>query len=108
MATYRAQTPTSAGVPLDFKTSTNGDKVSPGSILIVKNTAASTATVTMVTPLLVDGDLAVVDRTSDTIPALTGLNAIKVPNNEVYRGADGLVTLNFSAPGATLTYAVIS
>jgi hypothetical protein len=109
MATYTPQAVNSTGVALTFNTSANGDKVPPGVTLIVKNTAGSPATVTLVTPLVLDTDLTVADRTSANIAATTGINAIKVPNNEIYRDpADGLVTLNFSAPGASLTYAVIS
>jgi hypothetical protein len=109
MATYTPQAVNSTGVALVFNTSANGDKVPPGVTLIVRNTAGAPATVTLVTPLVLDGDLTVSDRTSGSIAATTGVNAIKIPNSEVFRDpADGLVTLNFSAPGAALAYAVIS
>lgn len=108
MATYAPQSGGSKGVALTFNTSANGDKVPPGCKLIVRNTAGASATVTIVAPLLLDGDLTVSNRTSNTIAATTGVNVIDIPNNEIYRGSDGLVTLNFSAPGASLNYAVIS
>jgi len=109
MPTYLPQPPTSKGVTLVFNTSANGDKVPAGCTLIVRNTIGSTQTVTLITPGVVDGDLAIADRVSDPIPATTGVVAIKVPLTETYRDpADGLVTLNFSTPGATLNYAVIS
>lgn len=108
MATYAPQRPITKGVTLTFNTSANGDKVPAGCRLIVRNTSGAPVTVTMVTTATFDGDLAVGDRTSDPI-ANNAVVAIDVPNTDIYRDpADGLVTLNFSAPGATLNYAVIS
>ena len=108
MATRAPQGPDSKGVALTFYAAANGDKVPPGVTLIVRNTSGSGITVTLVTPLTLDGDLAVSDRTSNSVAATTGVNAIKVPNSDVYRDpADGLVTINFSAT-ASVDYAVIS
>jgi hypothetical protein len=108
VATYAPQKPTSKGTTLTMNSSANGDKVPPGSTLIVQNTSGSNQTVTLVAALTLDGDLTVANRTSDPI-ANNAIAAVDVPNTEVYRNpADGLVTVNFSAPGATLKYAVIS
>jgi len=108
MASPAPQSLTSTGVALTFNAAANGDKVPPGSILVVKNASGGAITVTLVTALVLDGDLTVLDRTSASVAATTGINGIRVPNNEVYRDpADGLVTINFSAT-ASVTYAVIS
>lgn len=108
MATRSPQAPDSKGVALTFYAAANGDKVPPGVNLLVRNTSGAGITVTLVTPLVLDGDLAVSDRTSNSVAATTGVNVIKVPNNEVYRDpADGLVTVNFSAT-TNVDYAVFS
>lgn len=106
MPDYAPQASTSKGVALVFNPAANGDRVPAGSELIVRNTSVAAITVTMVTPLVLDGDLTVADRISDPV-ATTGVNLIKVPNTEVYRGTDGMVTINFSAT-TNVNYAVIS
>lgn len=108
MATRSPQAPNSTGVALTFFAAANGDKVPPGCTLIVRNTSGAGITLTLVTPLVLDGDLTVQDRTTGSVAATTGVNAIKIPNNEVYRDpADGLATINFSAT-ANVDYAVLS
>lgn len=108
MATRTPQAPDSKGVALTFFAAANGDKVPPGCTLIVRNTSGGAITLTIVTPLVLDGDLALADRTTNNVAATTGVNAIRIPNNEVYRDpADGLVTINFSAT-PSVDYAVIS
>lgn len=79
-------------------TPANGDTAATGSgtFLVARNTDAATRTITLVTPGTVDGDLAVADRTSVTIPVTAGLAVI--PLVDTYRDpATGLATLNFSA-----------
>ena len=65
-----------------------------GVFLLVKNANGSTRTVTLATPQVVDGDLAVADR-SFTIPATSGQSLIPVP--DLYR--------NPSTGRAAITYA---
>jgi len=108
MATYAPQTYGSSGVALTFNAAANGDKVPPGCTLIVKNASGGGITLTITTPAVFDGDLAVADRTTASVAATTGINAIRIPNTEIYKDpADGLVTISFSAT-ASVTYAVIS
>lgn len=108
MATRAPQALGSKGVALTFHAAANGDKVPPGCKLVVRNTSGAGITVTFVTPLVLDGDLTVSDRVSNTVAATTGVNGLDVPNNEIYRDpADGLVTINFSAT-TNVDYAVIS
>lgn len=108
MPTYAPQNPDSKGVALTFNPAANGDKVPPGVTLIVKNASAGAITLTIVAPLTLDGDLTVSSRTTNSVAATTGINAIEIPNNYVYiNPSDGLVTINFSAT-ASVTYAVIS
>jgi hypothetical protein len=108
MPTYAPQSATSKGVALTFNAAANGDKVPPGCQLVVRNKSGAPITVTLVTGLVLDGDLAVADRVTDPIAATTGVNLVKVPNDQVYRDpADGLVQITFSAT-ANVDYAVIS
>jgi hypothetical protein len=108
MATTAPQIPDSKGVAITWVNAANGDKVVPGAMILLKNTSGSTQTMTMVTPQVLDGDLAVADRTTNTVAATTGINAVRVPATETYRDpVDGLVTLNFSVTGATFQYAVL-
>jgi hypothetical protein len=107
MANRSPQALTSTGAALTFYPAANGDRVPPGSTLIVRNTSGGAITVTVVTAMVLDTDLAVADRTSASVAATTGVNGIKVPNNEVYRDpADGLVAISFSAT-ANVDYAVL-
>jgi len=111
MPTLNPQALTSTGVALTFNTATAGagvDRVPPGSILVVKNASGSPITVNLVTPLTLDGDLTVLDRTSASVAATTGINGIRVPNNEVFRDpTDGLVGLTWSSI-TSVTFAVVS
>lgn len=66
----------------------------PGIFLVVRNTDASSKTVTLATPQVVDGDLAVADRTF-TIAATTGMSVIPVPH--LYRGTNGRAAITYSA-----------
>lgn len=69
-----------------------------GVFLVVQNTNAATRTVTLATPQVIDGDLAVADR-SFTIPATTGLSVIPVP--DLYRNpATGRAAITY-APDVT-------
>ena len=109
MTSYAPQAPDSKGVALTWITSAAGDRVPPGVTIIVKNTGGATVTVTLATPLTMDGDLAVADRVSNTVAATTGFSALKIPNNEVFRDpSDGLVGLTWSVTGATTQFAVLS
>jgi len=75
-----------------------------GVYLIVKNANAGVCTVTLVTPELVDGDLAVADR-AVTVVATTGYSVI--PVTQRYRDpATGLATVTYS-PTATVTACVV-
>lgn len=66
-----------------------------GVILIVKNTDASTKTVTLVTPETVDGDLAVADR-AVVVAATTGFELIPVTSR--YRDpVTGRASITYSA-----------
>jgi hypothetical protein len=85
-------------------TPTTGDKVRPDSIVRVINASGGSVTVTMVTPQLVDGDLAVTDRTV----AVPAGEARYIRATATYRNpADGLVTITWSAT-SSVTFEVIS
>lgn len=76
-------------------TPANGDTVPTGCRLYARNTGGGALTITIVTPGTVDGDLAIADRTSVSIPATSGL--AEIPITDTYRDpATGLATLNFS------------
>lgn len=95
MATRTPETVTVAGLAATYHAaSAGGDKVRPGSTLIVKNTNGSTRTLTLVTPGTVYGQ-AIADQ-AITIPATTGERVVKVPR-EGFTGTDGLVPLAWSA-----------
>jgi hypothetical protein len=94
MPTFATQQATSTGVtPTVNNATAAGDKVRPGSILRVFNGGVASTTVTMVSPEVRDGDLAVADR-SITVAA----GAVKyVYASDYYRNkADGLVTITYS------------
>jgi len=76
----------------------------PGLYLIVKNANASACTVTLVTPGLIDGDLAIADRTV-SVPATTGYTIIPVTSS--YRDpTTGRATITYSVT-ATVTSCVV-
>lgn len=86
----------------------NGDVIPYGrNLLVVTNTAASSGTVTVETPELVDGDLQIEDRVV-TVPAnATALIPLTSPHYRQLSGVDaGSVYVDYSA--ATLTRAVVS
>lgn len=72
-------------------------------VIHVKNTSASPVTLTIPTPLVIDG-LAVADRTV-TIPATSG-DLFIGPFDNAFYGASGLVNLDWSS-GTGVTVAVI-
>jgi len=75
-----------------------------GVYLIVKNANAGADTVTLVTPGVVDGDLAIADRTV-SVPATVGLTII--PVTSTYRDpATGRATIQHSVT-ATVTACVV-
>lgn len=108
MATLTTQNITTAGITPTYAAATSGgDAMVPGSsnFLHVKNGGGSSITVTLVTPQVVDGSLAVADR------AVTVANAseamIKV-TPELYRDpTSGLASITYSAV-TTVTVAAIS
>ncbi|MEV6791247.1 hypothetical protein AB0M87_04430 [Streptomyces sp. NPDC051320] len=77
----------------------------PGVVLVVQNTDAAAQTVQLATPQVVDGDLAVPDRTI-TVAATTGLMAI--PLVDLYRDpATGRAALTYPGGITGLKVAVI-
>lgn len=107
MATWDAEKVGSAGLagayhPADVA----GDRVPAGSLLHVKNANVSATDLTLVTPVVHDGDLAVADRVN-TIAASGGERFVRVPDNTIYRAADGLVDLTWTVT-ATVTFAVLA
>lgn len=72
-----------------------GDKVAcgQGAFIHVKNGDSTATDVTLVTPEVVDGTLAVQDRTV-TVPGSGGERFIAVP--DLYRGADSMASLTYS------------
>lgn len=82
-----------------------GDRVHPGTVLHVKNNNAATVTITMVTPGVVDGDLAIADRTRTVTNGTEAF--IAVPKSQVYRDADNMVGLTWSVT-SSVTFAVLS
>lgn len=95
MATLTTQQVTSSGLTATANTAAGGgDKVRPGSILRVVNGGGSSITVTLVSPEVRDGDLAVADR------AVTVANgaAKYIYASDYYRNkTDGLVEITYSA-----------
>lgn len=105
MATRAAQPVPTTALDATYHPATAGpgnDKVPPDTILHVKNGSGGSVTLTVATPRVVDGDLAVADRTV-AIPA--GEERFERVTQE-YRGSDGLVTLTWSAV-TTVEFAVI-
>lgn len=111
MATRSPEAATSSGLAAtyyDGSAGTPGDRVPPGVLLHVKNTAASVLTVTIYTIGVVDGDLAVADRTF-TVPITTGERFVRIPVLPAYVDpADGMVGIGWSTTGATTKFAVLS
>ena len=104
MATRSPQAVPVEGITATYNAaSAGGDKVKPGCTLIVKNTNASSRTLTLVTPGTAFGQ-AIADVTV-TIPANTGEKIVKIPTKG-FTGADGLVPLAWSADTG-VTFAVL-
>jgi hypothetical protein len=76
-----------------------------GVFLLVKNTSAGALTVTLATPQVIDGDLAVADRTF-TIAATTGQSVIPVP--DLYRNpSTGRAAITYPGGITGLTVTVV-
>jgi hypothetical protein len=105
MANYPAEFPTEQGIIPTPRTASASDTVPGGVILDITNGNASTCVVTIVTPVLVAGDLTVLDR---AISILTTANKyIYIPNNSTYVDpVTGLVTVQFSV-FTSVTYYVV-
>lgn len=88
-----------------YAAASTGDRVRPGSVLHIKNANVAATVLTMATPAVVDGDLAIADRTRSI--AATSEAFLAVPKGTEYRDADGMVGLAWSVT-ATVTYAVLS
>ena len=108
MATRATESVPTTGLAATYNAASGGgDRVSPGAIVHVKNGNAAILTVTISTPLTLDGDLTVADRTF-TVPATTGEKFVKIQNDTTYRDpTDGLVGLSWSVT-STVTFAVIA
>jgi len=105
MTNWVAEFPTEQGIIPTMRTPTASDTVPGGVVLDIRNGSGSTLTVTIVTPQLIRGDLAVTDR---VVSILTTANKyVFIPNNETYVDqTTGLVTVQFSVQ-ASVTYAVM-
>lgn len=83
-----------------------GDRVRPGNVLHVKNGNGAGVTLTFVTPGVADGDLAIADRSRGPIAA-GAEGFVKVPRDQNYRDADGMVQVTWSV-NTSVTFAVLS
>jgi hypothetical protein len=99
-------------VGVDISTSlvaaTNGDTAACGSgtFLLVKNASGSGITVTLTTPGVIDGRLAIADSTSPSIALTSGLGLIPLPSSLYADPTTGLATINYSAT-SSVTVAVV-
>lgn len=86
----------------------NGDTAACGQgvFLVVRNGSGSGITVTVATPGLVDGRLAVADSTSPSIALTSGLGIIPLPSELYADPATGRATITYSAT-ATVTVGVV-
>lgn len=106
MAIVATQNPGTGGLtPTASPASAGGDKVSPGTRLHVHNGGAAPIDVTIATPMVVDGDLALPNRVitvpNGAFPA--NFRSIDLPA-ELYRNpSDGMVDLTWSAT-ASVTF----
>lgn len=109
MATLSRQVLANAGTTITFAAAgASGDKAAPGDgvKLLVNNGAGSPITVTMATPGLIDGDLAVADRTVTV--AAGAIRGIPLPDSLYANAADsGLAAWTYSS-NTSVTVAVIS
>lgn len=107
MANYAAEAPTEAGLAATMRSPVNGDTIPGGCTLFIKNTNAAALTLTITTPKVLHGDLAVADRTV-TVPATTGERFVAIPSDDAYVDpATGLVTLATWSVTTGVTYAVL-
>lgn len=107
MANYPAEAPTESGLAPTARTPVNGDTVPGGCTLWIENANAAALTLTITTPKLLHGDLAVADRTV-TVPATTGRRAVAIPSDDAYVDPlTGLVTLATWSVTASVTYYVL-
>lgn len=96
MADLATTTVDSEGVALGTAVAADvaGDTVEPGVLLVVTNGGASPINVTLVTPELRDGDLAVEDRVVAVTNGTTSV--IRVPASATYKNVDGRVDVTYS------------
>lgn len=101
MATRAPETVSSSGLlATPYAASAGGDEVPADVILVVFNTTGSPVTLTLVTPGVVDGDLAVADRTSTIPAAVSGVPGHKFvrPTRVPYASpSTGRVSLSWSS-----------
>ncbi len=88
-----------------YSASPGGDRVRPGNVLHVKNGNAAPVVITMVTPAVVDKDLAVADRTRTVTNGTEAF--LGVPTDQACRDADKMVALSWSVT-SSVTFAVLS
>ena len=89
------QNVTSAGVVLATEpANVDGNSIKTGTLFQVTNGSAASINVTVVTPGLIDGDLAIPDRVIAVAAAATRLIGRLGP---VYHQSDGTVHINYSA-----------
>lgn len=110
MATRAAQDITRLGsgvTPTYHVSEATGDKFPPGDnvFLHVKNTSAGSTTATFSTPGKV-AELDIADATA-TVVATTGDKFLGPFPASLFAGADGLVSISWSAAGAGITFAVL-
>lgn len=105
MAAVTPETVTGAGITATaHAASGGGDTVPPDCIIRVINGSGAPITLTIATPGVVDGDLAVPDR---QITVAAGAAKLVRPNQAVYQNpATGLVALSWSAT-SSVTFEVI-
>ena len=96
MADFDAEQVTSSGLnPTQNVANVGGDTVPPDVTLRVVNGDASPHTVTLVTPGVVDGDLAIGDR---AVPVPAGeFRFIRVPRNPYMNPSTGRCSLTYDA-----------
>jgi hypothetical protein len=96
MADLATTTVDSEGVALSTAVAAGaaGDTVEPGALLVVTNGSGAPVNVTLVTPELRDGDLAVAVRV--VAVAAGASTAIRVPASATYKNVDGRVDVTYS------------
>ena len=98
------QTATSAGLtPATEPANVDGNSIEVGAALQVLNSSAASVNVTVVTPGLVDGDLALPDR---VVAVAAGAVKLIARLGPIYHQDDGTVHVNYSAV-TTVTVAAL-